>query len=50
METSLDIIDSLSDKYPDIFEDRGNPFSQDNIIIGVNDPDGTTTADLTIIL
>jgi predicted RNA binding protein YcfA (HicA-like mRNA interferase family) len=46
METSLDIIDSLSDKYPDIFEDRGNPFSEDNIIIGVNDPDGTTTEDI----
>ena len=46
MSTSLDIIDSLSDEYPDIFDDRGNPFSEDNIIIGVNDPDGTTTEDI----
>ena len=42
MATSLDSIDSLSVDYPELFEDRGDPFTDDIIITDVINPGGAS--------
>ena len=42
MATSLDSIDSLSVDYPELFEDRGDPLTDDFIITDVSNPGGAS--------
>lgn len=48
MATSIDSIDSLSVDYPDFFEDRGDPFTDDFIITDVNNPGGVSNSNKSI--
>ena len=42
MATSLDSINSLSVDYPELFEDRGDPLTDDFIITDVSIPGGAS--------
>ena len=43
---SLNSIENLSADFPDVFEDRGDPFYGDHIIIDANNPDGALDDDI----